>query len=163
MRGGPHPSDGNRPARRRKTGPSRQSCCQGSCPSVTLTSDVPTAGKSSIISNATTSRSNSVVLAEDRWACPLLPPHSPALLSGEFCLPAPPIHYVFLLSRYKTTGCSSRGWQITQGTSASYYMGSHQIPEVSETCLLPRVGLCSYKHSQVSSFGCNQIISLITN
>lgn len=132
VQGGPHPSDGNRPARRGWTRSSRQSCCQGSCLLAALTSDMPAAGKSSITSNATTSGSNSVVLAEGRLACPLFPPHSPALLHGDFRLPAPSIHHVFSLSRYKP-GCSLRGWQNTEGTPTPYHRGSHQIPEISNT------------------------------
>lgn len=103
----------------------------GRLPLAGLTSAVPTAGKSSITSNTTTSGSNSAVSAEGRRARPLLPPHSPALLSGDFRLPAPSIHHVFLLGRYEKTGRSFRGWQITQGTPTPCHTASHQIPEIS--------------------------------
>lgn len=103
----------------------------GRLPLAGVTSDVPTAGKSSITSNTTTSGSNSAVSAEGRWAHPLLPPHSPALLSGDFRLPAPSTHHVFLLGRYEKTGRSFRGWQITQGTPTPCHMASLQIPEIS--------------------------------
>lgn len=143
VQGGPHPSDGNGPARRGWTRPSRQSRCQGSCLLAALTSDVPAAGKSSITSNATTSGSNSVVLAEGRLAYPLLPPHSYMETSIS------QLHQFITFSR-------SAGTNLVALYVAGRPQGVHQhlITEgrlkylKSPTQrLLSRVGLCSHKHS----------------
>lgn len=126
-----YPSDGHRPGGRGYTRPRRQSCYQSGSRLAALMSHMPTAGMSSI-----TSGSNSVVLAQGRCARPLLPSLPPSLFSGDFCLPAPSIIQVFLLSQYEKTHRTLHGWQITEGD----HTYSDQITEVSKSGCCPGMG-----------------------
>lgn len=92
-----------------------------------------------------------VALAECRCACLLLPPCSPALLGGDFCLQ---LHQFTTFACSAGTGCSLHGWQMTQ-EHTKYWKSQMQ-------CLLPRLGSAA-TNTQVPSLGCNQIMSSINS
>lgn len=115
--------------------PSKQSWWQGSCWSALMTAvastDVRCAHLKEKLYHLQIKQCGT---SRDRCACLLLPPHSPGLLGGDFCLQ---LHQLTTFSCLAGTGCSLHGWQDHTGT--------HHTPEISNAVSAAPAGLCSLK------------------